>query len=60
MKYYDFVERYTGVTECKSNVKYSRAGHSFCLELEDRAGVYWVYESENFIIDIHDFLLKKK
>ncbi|MDY6073737.1 MAG: AraC family transcriptional regulator [Eubacteriales bacterium] len=60
MKYYDFVERYTGVTECKSNVKYSRAGHSFCLELEDRAGVYWVYESENFIIDIHDFFIKKE
>lgn len=58
--YYDFIEDYLGVPECFASRKYCKAGHSFCINNEEIEGLYWFYESENFIIDIHDFFSKQE
>ena len=51
------------VDECKNNKKYSSAGHTFCWNKEDLTygeGLYWFYEGDGFIIDIHDFYIKEE
>lgn len=58
--YYEFVEKYLDVSECTANQKYCRVGHTFCVNKEELEGLYWFYETENFIIDIHDFFIKKE
>lgn len=60
MAYYDFVKEYMGVDECLNNKKYSNAGHAFCWNKDKVEGIYWFYEGENFIIDIHDFYIKRE
>ena len=60
MTYYDFVKDYMKVDECKNNKKYSSAGHTFCWNKEDLTyaeGLYWFYEGNGFIIDVHDFYI---
>ncbi len=59
-KYYDFVRNYLGVPECKESKKYCKAGHTFCFNNDDIEGLYWFYESEHFIVDIHDLFFKKE
>lgn len=57
MNYYDFVKSYMKVNECMENNKYSNAGHTFCLndDIKNAAhGLYWFYQGDGFIIDIHD------
>ena len=63
MTYYDFVKGFMKVDECKNNKKYSSAGHTFCWNKEDLTygeGLYWFYEGDGFIIDIHDFYIKEE
>ena len=63
MKYYDFVKDYMKVNECKNNKKYSSAGHTFCWNKEYSTyadGLYWFYERDGFIIDIHDFYIREE
>ena len=63
MTYYDFVKDYMKVDECKNNKKYSSAGHTFCWSknnLKEAEGLYWFYEGDGFIIDIHDFYIKEE
>lgn len=63
MTYYDFVKEYMNVDECKNNKKYSSAGHTFCWSKDDSInseGLYWFYEGNGFIIDIHDFYIKEE
>ncbi len=63
MSYYDFVKEYMKVDECKNNKKYSSAGHTFCWNEDDSSwaeGLYWFYEGDGFIIDIHDFYIKEE
>ena len=63
MSYYDLVKDYMKVDECKNNKKYSSAGHTFCWNKEDLTyaeGLYWFYEGDGFIIDIHDFYIKEE
>lgn len=63
MSYYDFVKNYMHVNECKNNQKYSEAGHTFCWNKDSLAqaeGLYWFYEGDGFIIDIHDFYIKEE
>lgn len=60
MTYFEFVKNYMGVDECKNNKKYSNAGHTFCLNQEEMEGIYWFYQSDDFIIDIHDFFIKEE
>ena len=58
--YYEFVKKYLGVSECLISNKYCNVGHTFCLSNEEVEGLYWFYESDNFIVDIHDFFIKKE
>ncbi|MFM1601687.1 AraC family transcriptional regulator [Helcococcus ovis] len=58
--YYNFVKEYLGVSECFVNKKYCNVGHTFCVNNDEIKGLYWFYETENFIIDIHDFFAKKE
>ena len=63
MTYYDFVKDYMKVDECKNNKKYSSAGHTFCWKKEDSTygeGLYWFYEGDGFIIDVHDFYIREE
>ena len=63
MSYYDFVKDYMKVDECKNNKKYSSAGHTFCFNKNDSTyaeGLYWFYEGDEFIIDVHDFYIKEE
>ena len=63
MTYYDFVKDYMKVDECKNNKKYSSAGHTFCWKKEDSTygeGLYWFYEGNGFIIDVHDFYISEE
>ena len=63
MTYYDFVKDYMKVDECKYNKKYSSAGHTFCWNKEDSTygeGLFWFYEGDGFIINIHDFYIKEE
>lgn len=63
MTYYDFVKDYMKVDECKNNKKYSSAGHTFCWNKDNLTygeGLYWFYEGDGFIIDIHDFYIKEE
>ena len=63
MTYYDFVKGYMKVDECKSNKKYSSAGHTFCWNKDNSTyaeGLYWFYEGNGFIIDIHDFYIREE
>lgn len=61
MTYFDFVKNYMQVDECKDNKKYSNAGHTFCWNNSEDSvaeGIYWFYEGDGFVIDIHDFYIK--
>lgn len=63
MSYYDFVKDYMKVDECKNNKKYSSAGHTFCWNKNDSNyadGLYWFYEGDEFIIDVHDFYIREE
>ena len=63
MTYYDFVKEFMMVDECKNNKKYSSAGHTFCWNKDNSTyaeGLYWFYEGDGFIIDIHDFYIRKE
>lgn len=59
MTYYEFVKAYMGVDESCSSQKYSSAGHTFSWNTDVMEGDYWFYQSDDFIIDVHDFLSKK-
>lgn len=48
-----------GLTEDCDNNKYCKAGKTFKFDNEYIVGNYWYYESESFIINIHDFYIKK-
>lgn len=58
--YYNFVKEYLGASESFVNKKYCDVGHTFYVNNDEIEGLYWFYESENFIIDIHDFFVKKE
>ena len=63
MTYYDFVKDYMKVDECKNNKKYSSAGHTFCWSQNNSThaeGLYWFYEGDGFIIDVHDFYIREE
>lgn len=60
MTYHDFVKDYMGVEEAEINNNYSPAGHLFSWDTEDMVGDYWFYQSDNFIIDIHNFHVKRE
>lgn len=63
MTYYEFVKDYMKVDECKNNKKYSSVGHTFCWSKDNSTyaeGLYWFYEGDGFIIDIHDFYISEE
>lgn len=49
-----------GLNPCIDNCKYCQVGHAFCTENEEFEGIYWFYETDEFIIEIHDFFIKKE
>lgn len=40
--------------ECCACTKYSSAGTSFCQRTGPFRGLFWIYENEDFVIDIHN------
>ncbi|AEE16877.1 AraC family transcriptional regulator [Treponema brennaborense] len=55
----DFLEE-TGWKSCPNCSKYCQVGKTVCIRSEDFDGLYWYYETDQFIIDIHDFFIKKE
>lgn len=39
--------------------KLPKFGFTYKIDNENMSGIYWFYENENYIIDIHDFFAKK-
>ncbi|SFE71813.1 helix-turn-helix domain-containing protein [Peptostreptococcus sp. D1] len=58
--FYQFVKEYMKVCECEKTCKYCKIGHNFCIDTDEAKGVYWFYETEDFIVSIHDFFIKKE
>lgn len=58
--YQKFVEDYMKAKPCKDNQKYCQVGVTLCICNEEMEGLYWFYETDQFIIDIHDFYIKKE
>lgn len=58
--YYRFVKTYLSVDESCNDKKYCDIGHTFRFKTDEAEGLYWFYEGENFIIDIHDVFIKKE
>ena len=58
--FYNFVKSFFSTNESTDNTKYSSAGHTFHFNTDDAEGIYWFYEGDNFIIDIHDVFIKKE
>ncbi len=59
MNYYEFVKNYLGTDSCKEKSKYCNIGTTFCVCREEAEGCYWFYETDSFIVEIHDFFIKK-
>lgn len=55
----EFLEKIHSAT-CLVETKYSKVGKAFYKENEDFKGIYWYYETKDFIIDIHDFFIKRE
>lgn len=58
--FYGFVKDYMQICECDKLSKYCKIGHNVCINRDDAEGIYWFYESEDFIVSIHDFFIKKE
>lgn len=48
-----------GMTPCTSCNKFSSAGKCFSIDSPVFKGTYWYYETDDFVIDIHDLFVKK-
>lgn len=59
-KFYNFLKERMGFDSCENSRKYCQIGHTFCTCTEEFDGIYWFYETDQFIIDIHDFFIKKE
>lgn len=57
-KFEEIVMNY-GMKKCCSCSKFSPAGKCLSIDTDVFNGIYWYYETENFVIDIHDFFVKK-
>jgi len=55
----DFLET-MGWKSCPDCHKYCQVGKTLCIRSEYIDGLYWYYETDQFIIDIHDFFIKKE
>ncbi len=60
MENFDSLIKSLGFKLCKNSCKYPSIGSTFCIHNEDMDGLYWYYETDSFIINIHDFFIKKE
>ncbi|MEG1432377.1 helix-turn-helix transcriptional regulator [Eubacterium sp.] len=49
-----------GWQACPDCHKYCSVGQTVCVQNEEIEGFYWYYETDQFIVDIHDFFVKKE
>lgn len=59
MNYIEYAQSKMGFKGSELVDKYSKAGACYKIDNNNLNGYYWFYETENFIIDIHDFIFKK-
>lgn len=60
MKRFEEIFNHYGWKPCTDCQKYSSAGKTYCYTGESFDGIYWYYETDNFIIDIHDFFIRNE
>lgn len=58
-QFQEYVER-MGLKFCMGSNKYCSVGKLYCIHDESAEGVYWYYETADFIVDIHNFFVKKE
>lgn len=58
--YGEFIATTIGIAKCKNNHQYPALGKTYCFQNETTEGIYWFYETPDFIIDIHNFYVKKE
>lgn len=46
--------------QISTSCKYCEVGTMYQVQKDDMDGIYWYYETENFIINIHDFTVKEE
>lgn len=51
--------KYKKTYNLNTELKYNSIGYEFYKDDEYSKGRYWIYETDDFIIDIHDFYIKK-
>lgn len=49
-----------GLSHNPNQSKYSQIGLHYEIHNDEIDGIYWFYETDDFIIDIHDFFVKKE
>ena len=59
IKYKEFLSK-LGLISCSQCTKYIKSGNTICINNDEAEGIYWYYETEDFIIDIHDLYIKKE
>lgn len=62
MKYISDFEKIVlnnNMTPCSECIKFSSSGRCYTIDNEIYHGTYWFYETENYIIDIHDIFVRK-
>ncbi len=59
-KYCEFVKKFLRAKTFENNSKYCSAGHAISFNSDYAEGIYWFHETEDFIIDIHDFFIKQE
>lgn len=57
--YKEFLSK-LGLISCSQCTKYIKGGNTICINNDEAEGIYWYYETEDFIIDIHDLYIKKE
>ena len=60
MNKFEELLEYMGFKPCTHSCKYSKSGQTFYTEDDRMKALYWFYETDSFIIDIHDFFVKKE
>lgn len=59
MKYNEnFLNKFKFKTYNNCNL-FNKYGNSFHVNNDNFSGIYWIYETKDFILDIHDFIINK-
>ncbi len=59
MSNFEKIVKEASIEQVQNCNKYNQNGKTYKVNTENYKGLYWFYEHEDFIIEIHDFIIKK-